>query len=131
MSFLHPYSYETEPRHDPAHAHDLAFISLGLIGALQFEWDWGNLVNHDTTQRHGIAPEQMENAIKNKFLFIKLIKEKKDSPEQEQRYILFSHEGIGKIMTVVFTLTTKYPRSIRPITAFYITEEEFFRILAK
>jgi len=109
----------------------MAFIALGILGTLKFEWDWGNLVNHNTHERHGITSEQMENAIKNRFSFIQLVKEKKSSPEQEQRYVLFSHEGIGKVMTVVFTLSSRYPRAIRPITAFYVTEEELFKMLTR
>lgn len=138
MSFIRPYQYESEP--SEPHAHDLAFIALGIIGTLQFNWDVGNQYKNEG--KHGVSVGEIEKAMNNKFAFVALVKQAKRElfpgygsyglDYNEDRFLLFSLRDAEKYLMVVFTLRSINGQlAIRPISARYIKEKEMHKHLAR
>ncbi len=138
MSFVRPYSYESEPPEAPR-SHHLAFIAVGLIGTLHFQWDQGNRSKNEI--KHGVTTTEIEGAIKDSHGFIAMVKQSKSDPNpgygtystqgNEDRFLLFSRRAEKKIILVVFTLRMIGAElAIRPISARYIKEKEMRRKLA-
>jgi|GEM_PF-2674739 len=137
MSFVRPYSYESEPP-DSRNSHNFAFIALGLMGSFQFQWDHGN---HDKNERkHGVTAPEIEVAVKDQYGFLALVKQRPHenmTEEQdwrfpyEERFLLFARRENNKILLVVFTLRMIGAElAIRPISAHFVKESEMHRRLA-
>lgn len=136
MSFNRPYA-ESEPPSEGHTSHDLAFIALGILGILHFNWDSGN--HRKNENKHGVSSEEIETAIKDKHAFVALIPQQKTTYRwdeegfevvTEKRYLLFSKRGENKYLKVVFTLRIiNNLILIRPISAHHVKEKDVHRKL--
>lgn len=138
MSFVRPYA-EVEPPENSHSAHELAFIAIGLMGLLSFNWDHGNM--YKNADKHGVSIQEIETAFTNSHAFVDLIKQPDIRKERdahywsyipEARYMLFSRQGENKYLKVVFTLRTiNNQLCVRPISAHYVKEKDVRRKVAR